>query len=155
MDFEHGDLWAVIHCVGRSYIGKVNSVTYDKMGRTITSDGLTQEDVLASDYFSLCPAYDYSAPFRQTQAGLTRDPIVTPPDFSLDDVPVVIKSYTSVQFFNGMTEADRETYEGLIKATEHMKSETRKARSAQRSGIILSGKESESDLLKKIMHTKR
>jgi hypothetical protein len=136
-------LWAVIYNEGKSYLGKVVATRAPHAHRVFGEpvpkvDELCKRDVLDAEQVTLNPVYDFFAPLRPVQqqgsAGYTRDPIVTPFDFAMDDMPVHVR-VGAVAFFSEMSDGDRHTYESFVSSADKMKVAAR----AQRSGIEIVG----------------
>jgi len=143
MGTDFTGIWAVIYNEGKAYLGKVIGTrsSFDgslHVNGDKSADKITPSDILDSDWVTLNPAYDFFAPLRPVQqqgaVGYTRDPIVTPFDFAVDDTPVHVR-VGAVAFFEDMTDNDRKTYESFITSADKMKQAAR----AQRSGIALVG----------------
>jgi len=137
MGTEFTGIWAVIYNEGKAYIGKVVAVHGD-FPKSDELTETTQKEILSADRVTLNPVYDFFAPLRPVQqqgaVGYTRDPIVTPFDFAMDDCPVHVR-VGAVAFFDEMTDNDRHTYESFVNSADKMKMAAR----AQRSGIELVG----------------
>jgi len=126
----------VITSEGRSYIGKITAawVRNDPYsGTTEPTAKLVQE----AERVTLCPAYDFFSPLRPVQqqngqVGFSRDPVVTPFEFALEDVPVHVKVGT-LMFFDDLKPSDLSVYRSFIEAADKQKLAAR----AQRSGLAL------------------
>lgn len=129
----------ILYNQGKTYIGRAVA-TYNGSD----SDGKIppdRDDILEADYVTLQPAYDFFAPLRPMQqpggqVGYARDPVITPLDFTCDDVPVH-SHIGSIIFLDEMNADDREVYESFVAGAEAQKEAIRKQRSAQKSGLIL------------------
>ena len=134
MDSKLDGLWVVVYAQGKSFLGKVV-----KAGMHV-NHSVTPNAVLEADFITLCPAYDFFSPIRPVQQDgrvmYSRDPVVTPFDFAIDDLPVSTR-VGAVAFFEDMSDDDRATYESFIKGADEMKAMQIKNRNAQKSGIIL------------------
>ncbi len=136
MASEFNGLWAVITSEGRSYIGKVTAAWV----RSNPYSGSTEPTaalVLEAERVTLCPAYDYFSPLRPVQqpggaVGFSRDPVVTPFEFALEDVPVHVKVGT-LMLFDDLKPNDRRTYQAFVEAADKQKEAAR----LQRSGLVL------------------
>jgi hypothetical protein len=140
MATEFSGVWAVITSEGKSYIGKVvaTQAPLGKGGFSKNAEAdIVAADVLVAERVTLNPVFDFFSPLRPVQGprgevGFSRDPIVTPFEFTMEDCPVHVRVGT-VTFFDEMTENDRRMYQGMVQAADEQKMAAR----MQRSGLSL------------------
>jgi hypothetical protein len=139
MATEFTGVWAVITTEGKSYIGKVVATQVGSKANGFHKEGeeVDQDAVLDADRVTLNPAYDFFSPLRPVQGpngqmGFSREPIVTPFEFALENMPVYVRP-SVVTFFDDMKDGDRRTYENFVTGAEQQRTAAR----AQRSGLTL------------------
>lgn len=102
------DQWMVVSSPGGRYLAKFEGAKEAVVAQ------LNEGDCLV-----LHGAFDFMAPMRPVQTpdgrmAMQRDPIVTPPDFTLEALPIYVKA-TAVYFCADMKEKDKSTYKDLVR----------------------------------------
>jgi hypothetical protein len=144
MDKKFDGIWAVIFYDNKGYLGKVvSTMQVNSYGDIVKSEGdvVTKEDVLIATRVKLNPVYDFFSPLRPVQTkdpagnpmiGFSRDPIVTPFDFTVHDTPLYV-GVGGVAFFDEMHQDDQRLYQSFVTQAEKAQLKMR----AERSGITL------------------
>lgn len=133
------DEWVVVKTIGGGFLGRVKNVTLSKLALTPSDDRLSsfKEKVIKKsfdEYLELSPAFDFMAPLRPTPNGLSREPIVTPLDFTSGAMPVCVRP-SAVYFLGEMSDDDKKTYKSFIAQTLTVLQHLR----AKNSDLILPG----------------
>lgn len=133
--------WIVVNSPAGRYMGKVGA------GHLRDNFLETKANVIKAiddgDHVELLPAFDFMAPMRPVpqpngRVAMTRDPIVTPPDFTVEDMPVYVKA-TAVYFLGDLKEIDQKLYKELVTGAIATAESARQQARAQASGIALVG----------------
>lgn len=141
MDAERSGIWAVVHCFGQKFIGKIEMVKLTTNALPYEPIKVLTEDITSIDWVCLSPVYDYLSPIRPVQAtgpngqpvmGMTRDQLVLPFENMLRDAKHWTK-VTGIDLFSDMTEEDRQGFFKLIEQVEQQKLVAR----AEQKGIAL------------------
>lgn len=146
--------WVIVNSPAGRYLGRVSGdLNKSNLGdgaadlsvEKFTEEGLKKlreqvlEAVSNGDVIKLEPAFDFMAPMRPVQTpdgrvAMTRDPIVTPPDFTLHAIPVYVKA-AAIYFCADMKDQDKSTYKDLVRGGLQTALQAR----AQASGLTLAG----------------
>lgn len=133
-DFDINE-WVVVSSPGGRYLGRPS----DLIEQAVDWPNKLVEAVSNGDCLKLGPALDFLAPMRPVQTpegrmAMTRDPIITPPDFTLHDLPIYVKA-SAVYFCADMKDQDKNTYKDLVRGGLRAALSAR----AQSSGLTLAG----------------
>lgn len=119
--------WAVVVAGSNKWIGRFNDKRYDVVQSWARGNLLTLDNAL--DFISM------TLPMRNRDgslAGIGRDPVVMPLDFTTHPMRLLVKA-DAIYFFEDMQKEDQETYKQFVEAANDQMVKSR----ASRAGLLL------------------